>query len=90
MLGDLSDARELRGLIASGAAVPDALLDVAPASSEPGDQLVCSCQVVSSGEIRAAIAEFELTTVEAVSERTGAATGCGGCRPDVEALLANP
>ena len=49
--------------------------------------LVCSCQVVSSGEIRAAIAEHSLTTVEAVSERTGAATGCGGCRPDVEALL---
>jgi ferredoxin-nitrate reductase len=90
LLGDLADARELRLLIASGGPVPEALLDVGstPMSAEP-DHLVCSCQVVSSGAIRAAIAEFSLTTVDAVSERTGAATGCGGCRPDVEALLVN-
>jgi ferredoxin-nitrate reductase len=88
LLGDLGDARVLRELIASGEAVPDALLDMTPAvTAEPGDHLVCSCQVVSSGEIRAAIESHGLTTVEAVSERTGAATGCGGCRPDVEALL---
>jgi NAD(P)H-nitrite reductase large subunit len=70
--------------------VPDSLLDAggAPSASEP-DHLVCSCQVVSSGAIRGAIAEFSLTTVEGVSERTGAATGCGGCRPDVEAMLLN-
>jgi ferredoxin-nitrate reductase len=88
LLGDLADARELRALIASGGAVPEALMEVGAATeaSEP-DHLVCSCQVVSSGAIRAAIAEFSLTTVEAVSERTGAATGCGGCRPDVEELL---
>jgi ferredoxin-nitrate reductase len=42
---------------------------------------------VSAGEIRAAIATHRLTTVEAGSERTGAATGCGGCRTDGEALL---
>ena len=48
---------------------------------------MCSCQTVSRGEIVAAIGTHRLTTVEAVSERTGAATGCGGCRPDVEALL---
>jgi len=49
----------------SGGAVPDSLLEpgAAPAASEP-DHLVCSCQVVSSGELRAAIAEFSLTTVE--------------------------
>jgi len=88
LLGELGDARTLRELIAGGAPVPDALLELGgPTTAEPGDHLVCSCQVVSSGEIRAAIAEHSLTTVEAVSERTGAATGCGGCRPDVEALL---
>ena len=87
LLGDLGDARTLRALITSGEAVPDALLDVSPAAAEPGDHLVCSCQVVSSGEIRAAILTHRLTSVEQVSERTGAATGCGGCRPDVEALL---
>ncbi len=88
LLGDVGDARRLRGLIASGELVPEDLLAVAgPASEEPGDHLVCSCQVVSRGEIMSAIAERKLTTVEQVSEQTGAATGCGGCRPDVEALL---
>jgi NAD(P)H-nitrite reductase large subunit len=59
----------------------------AAASGAPADHLVCSCQVVSRSEITAAIADRKLTTVAQVSEHTGAATGCGGCRPDVEALL---
>ena len=87
LLGDLADARELRGLIASGRPVPEALLELGPASApDAGDPLVCSCQVVSQGEIRSAISDG-CETVAAVSERTGAATGCGGCRPEVEALL---
>jgi ferredoxin-nitrate reductase len=91
LLGDLADARELRSLIATGASVPDALLERgAPAAAGEPDQLVCSCQVVSASEIRGAITEFSLTTVEGVSERTGASTGCGGCRPDVEKLLLTP
>jgi NAD(P)H-nitrite reductase large subunit len=57
------------------------------ATGEPTDHLVCSCQVVARSDIVAAICTHRLTTVEGVSERTGAATGCGGCRPDVEALL---
>ena len=87
LLGELGDARTLRELIANGAPVPEALLELGTPSTDATDHLICSCQVVSAGEIRAAIAEHGLTTVEAVSERTGAATGCGGCRPDVEALL---
>jgi ferredoxin-nitrate reductase len=91
LLGDLADARELRSLIATGASVPDALLERgAPAAAGEPDQLVCSCQVVSASEIRGAITEFSLTTVEGVSERTGASTGCGGCRPDVEKPLLTP
>jgi ferredoxin-nitrate reductase len=87
LLGDLADARELRRLIAGGGPVPDALLELGPPPAGESDHIVCSCQVVSAGEIRAAIGEFSLTTVEGVSERTGASTGCGGCRPDVEKLL---
>jgi ferredoxin-nitrate reductase len=90
LLGDLSDARQLRGLIASGGVVPDALLETAAPAEVASDRLVCSCQVVSESEIRGAIAEFSLDTVEGVSERTGASTGCGGCRPDVEKLLLTP
>jgi NAD(P)H-nitrite reductase large subunit len=89
LLGDDADARRLRALIAGGEAVPEELLETGAPSDAPADHLVCSCQVVSRGEIVAAIGEG-LTTLEQVSERTGAATGCGGCRPDVEALLATP
>jgi NAD(P)H-nitrite reductase large subunit len=35
-----------------------------------------------------AIKEQNLTTVEEVQETTSAGTGCGGCVPDIEALLA--
>ena len=89
LLGDVGDARRLRELIASGEAVPEDLLDAgAPdVGRARRDHLVCSCQVVSRSEIVSAIRERELTTVAQVSEHTGAATGCGGCRPDVEALL---
>ena len=88
LLGDLSDARELRTLIASGQSVPDALLETGPATaSEAGDPLVCSCQVVTRGEIVSAVRDGGLKTVAEVSELTGAATGCGGCRHEVEALL---
>ncbi|RKQ90741.1 NAD(P)H-dependent nitrate reductase catalytic subunit /NAD(P)H-dependent nitrate reductase iron-sulfur subunit /NAD(P)H-dependent nitrate reductase diaphorase subunit [Solirubrobacter pauli] len=88
LLGDVADARALRGLIASGEAVPEALLESGPPTGDaPADHLVCSCQTVSRSEIVAAIRDRKLTTVAAVSEHTGAATGCGGCRPDVEALL---
>jgi ferredoxin-nitrate reductase len=81
LLGDLGDARELRRLIAGGGAVPDALLELGAPPEAESDHIVCSCQVVSASEIRAC------STVEEVLERTGASTGCGGCRPDVEKLL---
>jgi ferredoxin-nitrate reductase len=88
LLGDLGDARELRELIASGGAVPEALLDAAmPASEGEPDELVCSCRVVSRSEIEVARRGGH-TTLEAIARHTGASTGCGGCRPDVEALLA--
>jgi ferredoxin-nitrate reductase len=85
LLGDVAEARRLKALIASGELVPAGLLETATPAAEP-DHLVCSCQTVSRGEIIAAISAGA-STVEAVSERTGAATGCGGCRPEVEALL---
>jgi len=88
LLGDIGEAHTLRSLIASNEAVPDELLETGgPVSDEPADHLVCSCQTVSRSEIVTAIRERALTTVAQVSEHTGASTGCGGCRPDVEALL---
>jgi NAD(P)H-nitrite reductase large subunit len=42
---------------------------------------------VARGEIVHAIRDRALETVEQVAEQTRASTGCGGCRPEVEALL---
>jgi ferredoxin-nitrate reductase len=90
LLGDLGDARALRELLASGADVPEALMaggEPAAAATET-DPLVCSCLGVTRGEIAAAIRADGLETVEQVSERTQASSGCGGCRAEVEELLA--
>jgi ferredoxin-nitrate reductase len=94
LLGDLRDAKRLRELLADREPVPDDLLDAlasgpgeAPDDGDPAVN-VCSCQGVSRGAILHAIRDRGLTTVAQVSEHTRAATGCGGCRPEVEALLA--
>jgi nitrite reductase (NADH) large subunit len=51
------------------------------------DAQVCACNNVSSGAIRAAIRERELSTVGGVKACTRAGTGCGGCVPLVAKLL---
>jgi NAD(P)H-nitrite reductase large subunit len=49
---------------------------------------VCSCNAVSRETIERAIAAGGLERVEQVAAATAASTGCGGCRPGVERLLA--
>jgi ferredoxin-nitrate reductase len=91
LVGDLSSARELSALLRSGEPVPDALLEPGVSGSEPSDDpdaLICSCNAVRSGTIEEAIARGGLTTLAQVSNATRAATGCGSCARDVEALLA--
>jgi ferredoxin-nitrate reductase len=95
LIGDLSQARVLRELLASHAIVPDALLelgtgaDPAPAGlSDDPRTTVCSCMAVSQADIVAAIRHGDLRTVAQVAERTRASSGCGGCRGDVADVLA--
>jgi ferredoxin-nitrate reductase len=91
LVGDLSSARELSALLRSGEPVPDALLEPGGGATEPSDDpdaLVCSCNAVTSGKIEEAITRGGLTTLAQVSGATRAATGCGSCAGDVEALLA--
>lgn len=49
--------------------------------------VVCHCNAVNDRAIRAEILAGALD-VEDVAERCDAGTRCGGCRPVVEALLA--
>jgi len=68
------------------------LLFGAGGSAETADGLtdeaqICSCNGVSKGDIRRAIAEAKLCTVGGVKACTKAGTGCGGCVPLVAQLL---
>ncbi|TXJ40137.1 (2Fe-2S)-binding protein [Brachyspira pilosicoli] len=51
------------------------------------DKILCNCKNVSYRQVYSAIAADKLTTVESVSEKTQACTGCGGCKEKIEHLL---
>jgi ferredoxin-nitrate reductase len=86
LVGDLDGARALSELLRTGARVPDELLAGAPAPA-PADGIVCSCNAVTRAEIEDAIQARALRTVAQVGNATRAATGCGSCARDVQALL---
>lgn len=54
---------------------------------EDDGELVCYCCGVSAFEIKKAIYEKKLTTVEEVSAETGACRGCHGCASKIEELI---
>jgi bacterioferritin-associated ferredoxin len=47
---------------------------------------VCLCRAVSDRKVRRSI-RHGARTVEDIGLACGAGTGCGGCRPELEALL---
>jgi NifU-like protein len=57
------------------------------ASKEPEEKIICECFGVSDREIERAIRENKLTTVEEVTNYTKAGGGCGGCHPEIQAIL---
>jgi NifU-like protein len=50
-------------------------------------RLVCACMGVTEKVIERAIRENRLKTVDEVTHYTKAGGGCGGCIPDIEAIL---
>ncbi|MBS1870331.1 MAG: molybdopterin-dependent oxidoreductase [Actinobacteria bacterium] len=92
LLGDLSEAVTLRRLVEERRPVPPELLEAAPpagAGAAPSvSGVVCSCADVTREQIEQAIAAGGLERVSAVAQVTGATTGCGGCRTEVERILA--
>ena len=80
--GDVPTPDDVRGLVAPAvggppAVGPDALPDAAP---------VCSCENVTAGVLRAAVADGAHTIGE-LKSRTAAGSGCGGCVPLTKSLL---
>jgi assimilatory nitrate reductase electron transfer subunit len=57
----------------------------APPEQLDDDDLVCTCNGVSAGTVRACGAR----SLAEVAERTRATTGCGTCAPSVQALLSS-
>jgi bacterioferritin-associated ferredoxin len=49
--------------------------------------IVCHCRVVSDRAVRAAISDGAASVAD-VASACGAGSGCGGCVPSIEALLA--
>ncbi|MFA9272868.1 MAG: FAD-dependent oxidoreductase, partial [Baekduiaceae bacterium] len=92
LLGDTGDATKLTDLLRSGDPVPEHLLNPAGGHVEApppcATDTVCSCNAVTRGEIDTAITARGLRTVAQVGAATRAATGCGGCAPEVERILA--
>ncbi len=48
--------------------------------------IVCHCHRVSDRQIRCAVREGAASVAE-IGRSCGAGTGCGGCRPEVSAIL---
>jgi NifU-like protein len=56
--------------------------------AEPEGEIVCECFGITDEQIRRAIQENGLTTVDDVTYYTKAGGGCGQCIPQIEELLA--
>ncbi|MDW7691656.1 nitrite reductase large subunit NirB [Flammeovirgaceae bacterium SG7u.111] len=54
----------------------------------PDEAQVCSCENVSKGAVCSAIEDQDLETADQVKACTGAGSGCGGCVPMVNDLIA--
>ena len=53
------------------------------------NKIICNCMNVDYMTIRMAMVNHTARTVEEIQELTGAGTGCGGCVPDIEEILAS-
>jgi NifU-like protein len=59
-----------------------------PFELEEEGKIVCRCFGVTDKLIEKVVREHNLRTVEAVTHYTKAGGGCGGCHPEIEAIIA--
>jgi ferredoxin-nitrate reductase len=89
LIGDKNEFQEYRELIANKTELSDKRLQLlrsgGPATPVLG-KLVCSCNNVGADNLRQAIATGCGSLTE-LCAATGAGTGCGSCRPEVQRLL---
>ena len=56
-------------------------------SADAPDEVICSCSGTTRAEIHTLF--IQGMDMEAISRRTGAISGCGGCEWDIAECLAN-
>ncbi|PKA27428.1 NAD(P)H-nitrite reductase [Leptospira sp. mixed culture ATI2-C-A1] len=91
LVGDKSEFVEYKNLIASGLELGEKrnqLLSSLSSTKPPKGALVCSCNGVGKGNIEDEILCGAKNLTE-VMEKTGAGTGCGSCRPEVNQIIKN-
>jgi ferredoxin-nitrate reductase len=89
LIGDKSEFQEFRELIANKTELSDKRLQLLRSGSKAAPvlgKLVCSCNNVGADNLRQAIAAG-CDTLKELCATTGAGTGCGSCRPEVQRLL---
>ncbi|TDX01009.1 nitrate reductase [Dinghuibacter silviterrae] len=89
LIGDKQELQEFREMIAGELELSEKRLQLLRSGkkAEPVlGKLVCSCQGVGAGNIRAA-AEKGSCTVKDIGIATGAGTGCGSCKPEIQRIL---
>ncbi|PJJ60699.1 nitrate reductase [Hymenobacter chitinivorans] len=90
LIGDKTEFQEFRALIEGKTELSDKRLQLLrsgrPAAPVLG-KLVCSCNNVGADNLRQAIAAG-CDSLQALCATTGAGTGCGSCRPEVQQILA--
>jgi ferredoxin-nitrate reductase len=89
LIGDKSEMREFRDLISNKIELNEKRLQLLRSGkkAEPVvGKLVCSCHNVGSENLRMKIEEG-CTDFKQLCTLTGAGTGCGSCRPEVQRIL---
>ncbi|MFA6178870.1 MAG: (2Fe-2S)-binding protein [Candidatus Methylopumilus sp.] len=54
-------------------------------NDNPGNEIMCSCSGTRRNQIRELFIQGK--DIEAISRKTGALSGCGGCEWDIESYL---
>jgi ferredoxin-nitrate reductase len=89
LIGDKNEFQEYRDLIANRTELSDKRLQLLRSGGRATPvlgKLVCSCNNVGADNLRQAIAGG-CNSLKELCTTTGAGTGCGSCRPEVQRLL---
>ncbi|WP_426059184.1 molybdopterin-dependent oxidoreductase [Hymenobacter sp. B1770] len=89
LIGDKSEFQEFRELIANKTELSDKRLQLLRSGTTAAPvlgKLVCSCNNVGAGNLRQAVADGR-HSLSSLCAATGAGTGCGSCRPEVQRIL---